>query len=273
VGQKPNSQIAIAFVAQKAHNALDWSFSEKGCRLKSIRMALLIGLSLLAACQTPPQAIELPTLAVLPSLTPLANSQSQAATIPAPIQTSEAAPPPAATLTPLPDSASLASALELIQAYQQQNLSFEYPDGWVAQADADNDLVVYLANSQRVLDAMTSSDSSSFLPQPGDIGVLIFVVPPLIASSGDQPEEVLENFIRLQNDPTITIGTIIRSSIALRPAAMVQVATAEGEGMMIALDATGGFVSLFAITPSGELGQWQNTIEEIAASIVVTAAP
>ena len=228
--------------------------------MKVARTWLIVGLTaglVLAACQHQPQAITLPTLAVLPSLTP----------IPQP----NAVQPTAAANNA--DPTTIARALSLMEAYQQQNLSFSYPDGWVAAQPAGNELSVMLANNQRVLDAMLSSTSGTFSPQPGDAGVFIFIVPPLIASSGDQPENVLQAFIRTLQDVALSLGQIKRTSIGARPAATMQVTAPEGDGMLITVDSGSGYVALFALAAAGELGQWQATITEIAASMRVSNPP
>lgn len=162
-----------------------------------------------------------------------------------------------------PESATI---VELSEQFADNGLTFNYPNGWVTKGN-DGEAAI-IANRQPVLDAMDTSNDL-FIPDAGDLGIFLFVVPPILASPGSTPGQVLDLFTEFPQSDGLVLGDISEITLDGKLAARLTAKNDRGQGEVIAVDAGDEIVVLLALAPQSGYKRYVSTIEQIAASVSI----
>jgi hypothetical protein len=164
---------------------------------------------------------------------------------------------------------------ELSQIFTGQDnfggeLTVNYPEGWVQGGDVNG---VILANNNEILENNLQTN-----PTDEDAVALISLLPANVASSmvndpsDVSPMAVLQSFKQsLEQGPNpLELGEVESITINGREGAVTKGSSAQGDNLIVMVDAGGAYVNLVGITAEGQMERYREAFERIAGNVSYT---
>ncbi len=160
--------------------------------------------------------------------------------------------------------------VSLSQGYDNEGLSFNYPDGWVAVDDMGQ---IMIASSQETLDLMMGEDSAG--PPLSQLGMAIILMPLEELGLGDDatPMSVMEMFLpMLQSEGEMEFSELSEETIAGKTAVHAEASDENMQVAIIIVDVGGGaFALVTGAAAPGELNDFNDEINTIIGSMNYSA--
>ncbi len=161
--------------------------------------------------------------------------------------------------------------VDLSQSYDNEGLSFNYPEGWVV---LDNGFgQVMLASNQETLDLMTGGDSAG--PPSSQVGVSIMLMPMEEAGMGDDvtPMSVMEMLLPgMQEEGEAEFTEPSEETIEDKATARVEGSDENVQAAIIIVDiGNGTFVMATGAAAPGELDDFNDEINAIIGTMSYSA--